>query len=120
MKNNPTTFDKRPDIKLKAQLAAKGKKRPNRKSKAKIIEEVKKEIVREELLRQGYLQEVQANMPKVLKAHFKVASNPKASATQERKLLFQSSGLMKTEDEGGAAQTIGQILAEINKQNASR
>lgn len=98
---------------LKAQAASKGKKRPNRKSKADIVHEAKVEIVKEELLRQGYLKEVQLNLPKVMKAHFKVASNPRASATQERKLLFQSAGIMKEKEGGDVEKSIGQILAEL-------
>lgn len=109
------TFRTRPDIQLKANIASRGKKRPNRMSKKKIEIKAKVEIVKEELLRQGYLKAVQEYMPAVLKAHFKVASNPKASATQERKLMFQSAGIMK--DEGKeVAESIGQLLANIANQ----
>lgn len=103
-----------PAIRAKAHAAAKGKPRPNRKSKAKLVEEVKKEVIREELIREGYLKAVQEHMPKVMKAHFAVASKKNASATQERKLLFQSVGLQK--DEGNkAVESMGQIIAELMK-----
>lgn len=76
------------------------------------MNEAKKEIIKEELIRNGYLEEVQKNLPKVLKAHFKVAASPRASATQERKLLFEASGLKEKEKEG-VGTTIGQVLAEL-------
>ena len=103
---------KDPVIRAKAHAAAKGKKRPNRKSKQQLINEAKVEIVKEELLRAGYLKEVRKNMPKVLKAHFKVASTPRASATAERKLLFEATGL-KEDKESDLGKTIGQVLAEL-------
>lgn len=103
---------KDPKIRAKAHAASKGKPRPNRKSKAKVLHEAKVEIVKEELLRQGYLKEVRKNMPKVMAAHFKVASSAKASATQERKLLFETSGIKEKEDDN-IGKTIGQVLAEL-------
>ena len=104
---------KNPAIRKKATEASKGKKRPNRKSKAKLVEEVKKEIIKKELLKQGYLEKIHAAMPKVIAAHLKVASTPRASATAERKLLFEASGLKEKEDDGNIGKTIGQVLAEL-------
>ena len=101
-----------PAIRAKAHAAAKGKPRPNRKSKAKLINEAKKEIIKTELIRNGYMEAVQKNLPRVLKAHFAVASKPRASATQERKLLFEVAGL-KSNDETDVGKTIGQVLAEL-------
>ncbi len=103
---------KDPVLRAKAQAAAKGAKRPNRLSKKKIETMAKVEIVKEELLRAGYLKEVRKNMPKVLAAHFKVASTPRASATQERKLLFESAGIKEDKGED-IGKTIGQVLAEL-------
>lgn len=110
-REKPAPF-KDPAIRKKATEASKGKPRPNRMSKGKLINEAKKEIIKEELIRNGYLEEVQKNLPKVLKAHFKVAASPRASATQERKLMFEASGLKEKEKEG-VGTTIGQVLAEL-------
>ncbi len=103
---------KDPVIRAKAHAAAKGKKRPNRKSKQQLINEAKVEIVKEELLRAGYLKEVRKHMPAVIKAHLKVASTPRASATQERKLLFEATGIKEDKGED-IGKTIGQVLAEL-------
>jgi hypothetical protein len=103
---------KDPKIRAKAHAAAKGVKRPNRLSKKKLETMAKVEIVKEELLRQGYLKEVRKNMPKIMAAHFKVAATPRASATQERKLLFETSGIKEKEDDN-IGKTIGQVLAEL-------
>ncbi len=109
MKKPPFTD---PKIQRKAVEAAKGKKRPNRKSKAKLVEEVKKEVIKTELIKAGYLEQVQAALPKVIKAHLAVASKPRASATAERKLLFEATGLKEKEDTD-VGKTIGQVLAEL-------
>jgi len=106
------TFKDDPELGKRARAAAKGVKRPNRKSKAKVLHEAKVEIVKEELLRAGYLKEVRKHMPAVIKAHLKVASTPRASATQERKLLFEATGIKEDKGED-IGKTIGQVLAEL-------
>ena len=111
-KKKPKPSFKDPVILAKAHAAAKGVKRPNRMSKKKLEIKAKVEIVKEELLRAGYLKEVRKNMPRVLAAHFKVASTPRASATQERKLLFESAGIKENKDDD-LGKTIGQVLAEV-------
>lgn len=103
---------KDPVIRAKAHAAAKGKKRPNRKSRAQLVHEAKVEIVKDELIREGYLKEVRKHMPKVIKAHLKVASTPRASATQERKLLFEATGIKEDKKEN-IGETIGQVLAQL-------
>lgn len=106
------TFKTDPELGKRAREAAKGVKRPNRLSKKKVETMAKVEIVKAELLRQGYLKEVKKHMPKIMAAHFKVAATPRASATQERKLLFETSGIK--EDKGDdIGKTIGQVLAEL-------
>lgn len=107
----PTPF-KDPAIRAKATENSKGKPRPNRKSKKEVIHEAKVKIVSEELIKSGYLELVQKSMPSVIKAHIKVASNPRASATQERKLLFQGVGIIGKEQKE-AAQTIADVLADL-------
>ena len=103
-----------PVIRAKAHAAAKGVKRPNRKSRQQLINEAKVEVVKEELIREGYLKEVRKHMPKIMKAHFKVAGMAKVGATQERKLFFEASGLKK-DDGVGAAESMGQIIADLMK-----
>lgn len=107
---------KDPKIRAKAQAASKGKPRPNRKSKAKLVQEAKKEIIKDQLIKDGYLDEIRASLPKVYKAHLKVASTPRASATAERKLLFEAIGL-KEKDKSDVGTTIGQVLAELANGN---
>ena len=113
-KRQPTFTDKA--AAKRASAKAKGVKRPNRKGKVTLINEAKKEIIKEELIRQGYLQEVEKNMPKVMRAHFKVAGMAKVGATQERKLMFEAAGIKKAKDDvDPTALTIGQVLAELAK-----
>lgn len=102
-----------PAIRAKAHALAKGVKRPNRKGKKKLVEEVKKEIIKTELIRSGYMEALQKNLPRVLKAHFAVASKARASATQERKLLFEAAGFKKDDGDTDVGKTIGQVLAEL-------
>lgn len=103
---------KDPLIRAKAQAASKGKPRPNRQSKAKLIRQAKVEIIKEELLRTGYLKEARKHLPKVMSAHFKVAASPRASATPERKLFFEATNI-KEDKEDDIGKTIGQVLAEL-------
>lgn len=101
-----------PVIHRKAVENAKGKPRPNRKSVRKLTEEVKKEAIREDLIKSGYMEMVHNAIPKVVKAHIELASKPKSTGTQERKLMFQAVGLIGKEQKE-AAQTIADVLADI-------
>ena len=96
----------------KIREMAKGKPRPNRKSKEVIRNEAKVLIAKEELIKSGYLKMIRDSLPDVYKAHIAVASKAKTSSTPERKLLFQAAGLID-KDRKEAAQTIADVLADI-------
>lgn len=101
-----------PEVLKKAIARSKGKPRPNRKNKLQIKNEAKVQIAKDELIKSGYLKMVRSAMPEVIKAHIAVASKAKTSATQERKLLFQATGLID-KDRAEAAQTIADVLSDI-------
>jgi len=102
-----------PEFRKIAEAKRKGLKRPGRKSRKTIIHEAKVEIAKEELLRNGYLEALRPHMPKIMEAHFKVASMSKVGATPERKLLFETSGLKQNKAAEDVAESIGSIIAEL-------
>jgi hypothetical protein len=116
MENQPLKFGrgsfKYKETQKAANLKSRGVKRPNRKGGRMLLQEAKKEIIKAELLKAGYLEQVHKYLPSVMKAHFKVASMSKVGATGERKLMFETSG-MKSSDNEQTAQSIGEVLAQL-------
>jgi hypothetical protein len=107
-----------PTIQLKATSAARFAKRPTRyMSKNRRIEVVKQEIIKDELIRQGYLRMVQEHLPAMIAAHIEVAQMPSPKATAERKLLFQAAGLLSDtqNEQETAGNMLGRIFAAVEK-----
>lgn len=83
-------------------------------SKSKRAHEAKLELVKQELLKEGFIQQVGAALPKINEALIKSASDPRRGAT-DRKTAYTILGLL-TKDTQPEGITIGQLLADLYKQ----
>lgn len=81
-------------------------------SKKVRIDEVKKEIIREELLRSGFIDEVGRVLPKINKALILSASNPRFQSSADRKIVYSALGILG-KDERETARSIGEVLAAL-------
>lgn len=101
-----------PEVRKRATELSKGVKRPRNLGKRTLIAEAKKEIIKDELIRSGYLESMKPHMGAIFKAHAKVAKMAKVGATAERKLAFEAMGIKKSGSEE-MGDTIGQLLSDL-------
>lgn len=102
-----------PAIQKKASQKARFSARPKSyNSKSKILLEAKKELIKQELLKTDFIQQVGLALPQINKALIKNASNPKSGAS-DRKTVYSILGLLNKEDKN-SDYTMGQMLAEMN------
>ena len=114
MEQKTYNFQK-PEIRAKASQKARMAPRPKTYySKSKRVHEAKQELIKAELLKEGFLQQVGAALPKINAALIKNASDPKRGAA-DRKTAYTVLGLYK-KDPDEPQETIGQVLWELSRQ----
>jgi hypothetical protein len=100
------------EIQQKATILARTSQRPARYNTQKSrIALVKHEIIKDELIRQGYLRMVQEHLPAMIAAHIDVAKMASPKGTAERKLMFQAVGLL--DERKGEQETAGNVLGQL-------
>lgn len=83
-------------------------------SKKKRVEKVKEGIIKEELIKSGFVQQIGQYMPIINAALIASASNPRFQSAADRKIVYSAFGILGKEEQG-AAQTIGEVLAALMK-----
>lgn len=104
---------KNPVHRAKAIANSKGKKRPNRIGKKELIKRAKIELLKDELFRDGYLREMRAHFPAILKAHLKMAKSERNAGVQERKMVFEATEVLK-DKKAEAVQSIADLLSDLH------
>lgn len=114
MKKGTYTFNN-PEIQEKATAKSHISTRPKTyHSKRKRVEEVKKELIKQELLKSDFMQQVGSVLPQINAALIKSATSSKGGAA-DRKLVYSILGLIDKDGNKEEPQTIGQVLAELMK-----
>ncbi len=115
MQSKPYNFQK-PDIRAKASHKAASSKRPSTyRTKRKMVQEVEKELIREELLKQGFVEQIGAVLPQINNALIKSASRPTSAGSADRRIVYTALNILTKEKEAGTNITIGQLLADLAK-----
>ncbi|MEI6022475.1 MAG: hypothetical protein WCQ32_01375 [bacterium] len=116
MSDKTYTFQDR-DLARKASVKGNLSRPKTYRSKRKIIEEVQKELIREELLQSGFLQQVGAFLPKINAALIKSAMQPTAAGAADRRTVYTALKILKREKDEEPQMTMGQVLADLAKQS---
>ncbi len=108
-------FEK-PEIRKKASMKASVSKRPSTyRSKRKRVEEVEKELIREELLKNGFLQQVGAILPQINDALIASALQPTSAGASDRRIVYTALKIISKDKDSEPEYTMGQLLAELAK-----
>ena len=109
-----------PDVRKKATSKARVSKRPSTyHSKRKKVEEVEKELIREELLKNGFLQQIGAVLPQINDALIESAMQPTSSGSSDRRIIYTALKIIAKERESEPQETMGQIIADLMKSRES-
>lgn len=103
-------------IQSKAQSRAGVSKRPSTyNSKRKKVAEVEKELIREELLKSGFIQQIGAVLPQINDALIASALRPTSAGTGDRRIIYTALKIIAKDKEAEPEYTMGQLLAELAK-----
>lgn len=103
-----------PEIQAKASKKGHSSERPKTyRSKRKIVHEVQKELIREELLKSDFLQQVGAYMPQINEALIASAMQPNSAGANDRKTIYNAFKILTKDTNEEPPVTIGQLLAEL-------
>ena len=104
------------DLQQKASARARISKRPLQyRSKRKKVEEVEKELIREELLKSGFIQQIGAVLPQINDALIASALQPTSAGSSDRRIIYTALKIIAKEKEAEPEYTMGQLLAELAK-----
>jgi len=105
-----------PEIRKKASEKAAISKRPTTyRTRRKKVEEVEKELIRVELLKQGFVEQIGAVLPRINDALIKSASRPTSAGSADRRIIYTALNILTKEKESGVNITIGQLLGDLMK-----
>ena len=105
-----------PEVQQKATAKARVSKRPaTYRSKRKKVAEVEKELIREELLKQGFVEQIGAVLPKINDALIRSAARPTSAGSADRRIVYTALNILTKEKEASTNITIGQLLADLAK-----
>lgn len=105
-----------PQVQQKAVLKSRVAKRPSSyRSKRKKVEEVEKELIREELLKSGFLQQIGSVLPQINDALIASALQPTSAGASDRRIIYTALKIISKDKESEPEYTMGQILAELAK-----
>lgn len=103
-----------PEIQAKATKLGHSSTRPKTyRSKRKIAQEVQKELIREELLKNDFIQQVGAYMPKINEALIASAMQPTSAGATDRKTIYSVFKILTKDTVEEPQMTMGQLLAQI-------
>jgi len=107
-----------PELQQKAAQKARISKRPTTyRSKHKRLEEVRRELIREELLQRGFVEQIGAILPKINEALIKSALQPNSSGASDRRIIYTALKIITKDKENEPQQTMGQVLADLARQS---
>ena len=105
-----------PEVRQKAITKAAGSKRPSTyRTRRKKVEEVEKELIREELLKSGFIQQVGAFLPQINDALIASALQPTSAGANDRRIIYTALKIIARDKESEPEYTMGQLLAELAK-----
>lgn len=104
------------EVQQKATAKARVSNRPvTYRTRRKKVAEVEKELIREELLKQGFVEQIGAVLPQINRALIKSASRPTSAGSSDRRIVYTALNILTKEKEAGTNITIGQLLADLAK-----
>lgn len=107
-----------PEIQAKATKLGHSSARPKTyRSKRKIAQEVQKELIREELLKDNFIQQVGAFMPKINEALIASAMQPTSAGAADRKTIYSVFKILRKDTGEEPQMSIGQLIASIGLEN---
>ena len=105
-----------PEVQQKASAKARISKRSTQyRSKSKKVEEVEKELIREELLKRGFLEQIGAVLPQINDALIASALQPTSAGSSDRRILYTALKIISKDKELEPEQSIGQLLSDLAK-----
>lgn len=105
-----------PEVRKKASQKAATSMRPSTyRTRRTKVAEVEKELIREELLKQGFVEQIGAVLPQINNALIKSASRPTSAGSADRRIVYTALNILTKEKEAGTNITIGQLLADLAK-----
>lgn len=114
--DNKTYNFQNPQIRKKASEKAATSKRPSTyRTRRKMVQEAEKELIKEELLKQGFVEQIGAVLPQINNALIKSASRPTSAGSADRRIVYTALNILTKEKEAGTNITIGQLLADLAK-----
>ncbi len=115
MKDKSYNFQN-PEVRKKATEKAATSKRPSTyRTRRKMVQEVEKDLIREELLKQGFVAQIGAVLPQINNALIKSASRPTSAGSADRRIVYTALNILTKEKEVGTNISMGQILADLAK-----
>ena len=105
-----------PEVRKRATAKSRASKRPTTyRSKRTKVAEVEKELIREELLKNGFLQQIGAVLPQINDALIASALQPTSAGASDRRIVYTALKIISKEKETEPEYTMGQLLAELAK-----
>ena len=78
---------------------------------------MKRELIKTELLKEGFLREIALSMDNIMSASIENATKQGPSSAQERKTLFQIVGLLEKDTFMVSRKSLADIVEEIEGEN---
>lgn len=105
-----------PEVRQMATAKSRISKRPGTyRSKRKKVEEVEKELIREELLKSGFIQQIGAILPQINDALIASALRPTSAGSADRRIIYTALKIIAKDKDAAPEYTMGQLLAELAK-----
>lgn len=105
-----------PEIRKKATAKASISKRPSTyRTRRKKVAEVEKELIREELLKRGFVEQIGAVLPQINDALIASALQPSSAGSGDRRLIYMALKIITKDKDSDSEASIGQMLAELAK-----
>lgn len=104
------------EIQKKALKKAVVSERPKTyRTRRKKVEEVEKELIREELLRRGFVEQIGAILPEINDALIASALQPNSAGASDRRIIYTALKIIAKDKDSEPEMTMGQVLAELAK-----
>lgn len=105
-----------PDIRKKASQKAAASQRPSTyRTRRKKVEEATNELIKEELLKNGFLQQIGSVLPQINDALIASALQPTSAGASDRRIIYTALKIISKDKDSEPEYTMGQLLAELAK-----